>query len=115
MGIFHFKGVGEYQGVFAEGKPFGEGQFAFTEGGEDVQVLIKGMWNGFELPEDVEIKFANGDIYKGKIVNGTLSPTGNGRAKKTEYSRRFPKVRLCLTENTMKPLKKYYLGSLFLY
>lgn len=92
LGIFHFKGVGEYQGVFAEGKPFGEGQFAFTEGGEDVQVLIKGMWNGFELPEDVEIKFANGDIYKGKIVNGTLSPDGewsreeNGIFKKISKS-----------------------------
>lgn len=92
LGIFHFKGVGEYQGVFADGKPFGEGQFAFTEEGENVQVLIKGMWDGFKLPEDVTVKFANGDIYKGKIVNGTLSPDGawsreeNGIFKKISKS-----------------------------
>lgn len=115
LGIFHFKGVGEYQGVFADGKPFGEGQFAFTEGGENVQVLIKGMWDGFKLPEDVTVKFANGDIYTGKLVNGALSRTGTwSHEEKGIFKKLSQNAALAYREHqeTIDKAMPYIVGSL---
>jgi len=68
-----------YQGVWKNGFKEGEGVWILNDG-----TIINGFWLNNQLQPHVEIKFANGDFYKGEVkstISGELKFHGRGILK----------------------------------